>query len=281
MEKLRLGMIVLAVSGLAFYGCDDDGGGGTDAGPGTDAAGTDSGPGGGGDDAGTDAGPGGGGDTCGPTGGECMINPGAAATACTPDPASGMARGCLLQGGGMNPWTTMCFPVGVVPEGGDCDPMMAGQCGAGFQCLGDPGSATCARHCCSNADCNPGDMCISLSGAGPMGMEAGTCQSPVDCDPLNQTTDGSNMCPMGQGCYPTMGSLGCFGAGMTGEGEECEFLNDCGAGFACVQSTGDTVFRCRQMCNPMDMMTTCPMGTMCNGLNGFTDLGSCAPMMMM
>lgn len=278
MRELRIGLIALGAGlCLALVGCDGDGE--TDAGPPMDDG---SMPGDGGDD--TDAGPmtmmdsgpptGMG---CGPTGGECTIDPANAAMACPPDPGTGAARGCLLQGGGGMDWMTACFPVGVVPEGGDCDPTMAGQCGAGYQCFGDPGSATCARLCCNTTDCNPGDRCVALAGAGPDGMMAGTCRTPVMCDPLSTMTDGSNMCPMGQGCYPQGDSLGCFGAGTAAEGDACMTLNGCAAGHGCINEMGSGV--CRRFCNPMDMPTTCPMNYECAGLTGFTDLGFCRPMM--
>ncbi len=275
MRQLRIGLIALASLGLVAC---DDGDGGTDSGP---PVGIDSGPPSGvdaGPPTGTDAGPPSTG-TCGPVGGECMITPGAgAATACTADPMSGAARGCLLVGGGANPWMTQCAAVGVVPEGGDCDPTMVGQCGAGFECLGDPGSATCARLCCSNTDCAPGDRCVALSGAGPDGMEAGTCRTPVTCDPLNTTLDGSNGCPTGQACFTVGDSLDCFTPGTATVGQACMALNACVAGHGCYSFSTDMMFLCRELCDPMAMPTTCPAGMMCNALTGFTDLGACIMM---
>lgn len=279
MKKIRLGMIALTASGLALFGCDDDGSD-TDAGPpvvimdgSTDAGG------GGGDDAGFDAG-GGGGSTCGPMGGECTIDPSNAATACTNDPASGMPRTCYIQGGGGDPWTTTCFPVGTTPEGGSCTPTVAGECDVGLQCFGDAGSATCRRLCCSNSDCGGGAFCTRVAEAGPMGMEAGLCETPSDCDPLVMMNDGSNRCAAGEGCYPNMGTLVCRTAGTVAEGESCASLTDCEVGHACVSAPSEMgMFFCRQMCDPTATPTTCPTGRQCNGLNGFTNLGSCAVMM--
>jgi len=197
--------------------------------------------------------------SCGPTTGDCDVS----------DPAScGTGMACVLQGGGGEPWTTVCIQEGVIAEGMACDPTMQAQCQQGFQC--DSTSRICARVCCSGVDCNPGDDCIALSMAGPMGMEAGFCRTPVDCDPV----DGTAGCSDGTGCYPTSsGSFSCFSAGDIAIGEMCSNLNDCAPGSACI--TGDPSV-CRQFCLLSEPV--CPSGFACGGLSGVDRYGVCVPM---
>jgi hypothetical protein len=183
--------------------------------------------------------------------------------------------------------TTTSTAGGMGGQGGDdlmCeeDPcrVMAPQCGcpSGEKCTLQPGiyvrgcrEAGTGAHgevCTSDADCAPGTYCMLLGGhrvcrdfcesdtdcAAP----GGRCQLDIsfnmgdemwcsdNCDPIT-----NNGCP-GSKCELLLDENDawytvCIGAGTGVQGTPCTSLNDCAAGYSCLDVGGDS--RCRQWCD--------------------------------
>lgn len=103
-------------------------------------------------------------------------------------------------------------------------------CDIGLICLltdDDGNGGACVEFCDANMQCPGGGSCsIYNDGSLPICL--------TNCDPLAPD------CPEGQGCYTSAGSneFVCFKySGMNGEGapgDECNFLNQCQPGTACL-----------------------------------------------
>ena len=265
MSKLELGL--LGLTSLALVAGCDDRSGDTDAGPFDAGIGLmDSGPPGDsgppidtGLPPGTDAGPPSGG--CGPTDGPCNVGqPGS----CGP----GMA--CVLNGGSVDGWTTICITEGVIADGQPCMSGMQGQCQQGSTC----NAGVCERICCGNltpTGCTAGATCVGLTNA----EEAGYCTTGSGC-----VIDDATSCGATQACFHlgTEGETDCFDLAETPSqpNEACEGgLNTCVAGYVC---TGENI--CREYCVPDG--DPCPDTFMCGRINNgsggvIPGVGFCVP----
>jgi hypothetical protein len=168
-----------------------------------------------------------------------------------------------------SPWdANKCVPVtGSLQEGDLCD-IKGGkytgddQCDVGLICLltDDDGiGGACVEFCDSNMQCsNPSANCaVYNDGSLPICL--------TDCDPLLQD------CPDGQGCYASAAGDGfiCFKfSGMPGEGiagEECNYVNACAPGLACLAP--DAVEGCASQagcCSPFCDLTDADPNAGCN-----------------
>lgn len=81
-------------------------------------------------------------------------------------------------------------------------------------------------------------------------------------------------CAAGTNCYiQGEGISRCVApTGVNGtNGKSCGAINDCAADHVCI----DDPSVCRQLCKVAS--PSCPSGTTCKGLKGFTEVGVCAP----
>jgi hypothetical protein len=89
--------------------------------------------------------------------GKCMTGP--CAAQCVQDQCNAVtSNGCLTSEAGCDlvyPGMFVCLPfISPTPICGACDNLNGPYCGAGLRC--HPGSGTCARYCCNDADCGTG-----------------------------------------------------------------------------------------------------------------------------
>lgn len=192
------------------------------------------------------------------------------------------------------PWNAnKCVPVmGNGQEGDPCD-IEGGKytgvddCDVGLICLqtdDDGKGGACVSFCTTGMTCdNPNAQCaVYNDGSLPICL--------VTCDPLLQD------CPQGQGCYSAAGGGGfiCFKfsgqAGQGMQGDECNYVNACAPGLACLSP--DTVMGCGAQggcCSPYcdlndpNASDGCQAGEMCvswfeMGMAppGLEDVGVCA-----
>lgn len=182
-----------------------------------------------GNDAGRDGGSGG---AC-TYGGGCDLR---STTGCPMD-ASGNRQGCYPQSG-----SPMCAPAGTALDGATCTAL--NDCDAGLVCLG---SGTCARVCCSAADCNTGELCNPLGDGTthmPLPNGVGYCHRPAGCTPIPAAG-----CTAGNTCTTTMadGTTDCVPTGATPEGGDCSSVN-CAEGLGCFTSGTSTAGVCYRFC---------------------------------
>ncbi len=190
---------------------------------------------------------------------------------------------------GSNSWNDLrCVPV--VPEpvdlGGDCmveGPPASGMddCGVGEMCFNvdqDTGVGECTDLCGGTPEeptCQLEGATCSISAAGPISI----CLLP--CDPLTDSCDADEVCaPVSTtpfACVPA--------AGEAGEGDGCEFVNQCAAGLGCFPAAAgfcseEDANCCLPYCdvNAPD----CPDGLTCTSYwkegepaKGFEDVGVC------
>jgi hypothetical protein len=144
----------------------------------------------------------------------------------------------------------VCVAGGVATQGEDC--AAADACSCGFTCIGPAaGQTTCAHWCAfgvgagSDANCPIGSLCvISLASQVNEGAVLGmVCKIPDLCDPLVQD------CDAGDACYVLRddGTADCYAPGDHAPGDPCEYLNDCGVGYACVSAGASNM--CLKYCN--------------------------------
>lgn len=90
-------------------------------------------------------------------------------------------------------------------------------CVAGAACV----QGVCVTLCEAAGDCEAESVCTPLDGS-----VARICQG--TCDPLTQG------CPKGTACFPLQNNLAtCVPAGQQGDGEVCDYINDCQVGLTC------------------------------------------------
>ena len=158
-----------------------------------------------------------------------------------------------------------CFPAGDVKCGDAC--VNANDCRAGTLCVDNPGR--CLPFCELGEPC-PGDaQCAGLQGRDDVGV----CSLPVQgtsCDVLAPD------CPEGEACYVVSANEECTppSGANAGDGEACEFANDCAPGLLCVQGE-DTGLICLKAC-PTDGSVMCESGP-CAALDGLDGVGVCVP----
>ena len=103
---------------------------------------------------------------------------------------------------------------------------------------------------------DPGNETDESGTTGGTGMVGGSC------DPLAQD------CPKAEACYPVGdGDFDCAPVGNGNHGDDCEFLNDCGAGLACVLDV------CEPLCD-VETQADCGPGT-CEPLEPGGSVGVC------
>lgn len=97
----------------------------------------------------------------------CMVPPAApslgnchSSDVCNPVTDQGCANNedCDIAQGGDG---FQCYPQGSVTIRGACAPENGLHCTGGFVCITDP-TGTCARYCCTDADCGSGSVCHQL-----------------------------------------------------------------------------------------------------------------------
>ncbi|WP_164018295.1 hypothetical protein [Pyxidicoccus trucidator] len=293
--RARLVMLTGTLA-LALWaaGCDDD-----DDGPGPDPmedAGVGTDPDGGGtpEDGGRDGGPGsdfacnvarqegcGGGESChfadladGGTGSRCFS---AECDVVLQDCAEGQRCTYVGQGGATS---RRCVEPGTGDEGARCtlSPSDGGlaydTCQQGLFCKDEPASDGgtaffCRRLCHATPQCGDAGECNTV-----LRLE-GTPELPLVCGPPSARCD-----PFGQdctsplGCYPSTAGPVCAGSGTRGEGEACDFSNQCAPGSTCVNTTGSGL-TCRPLCRPAGT-PACTTGT-CRPLDDNPGVGACVP----
>ena len=131
--------------------------------------------------------------------------------------------------------------------------------------MDDPGR--CRPVCEIGAECVGDAQCAPLGGRDDIGV----CvlpQSGADCSVLTQD------CNEGDACYLVNGGQECFppSPAMAGEGETCEFANDCAPGLVCV-GTSEEDLTCLTPC-PTDGSVMCETGQ-CAPLDGLDGVGVC------
>lgn len=205
-------------------------------------------------DAGSDAGePDGGPTACGVSGGECDV----ALQDCT-----GKNEGCYFAEveGVSSTRCELVFTAGA--EGDSCE--TADECVPGLTCR----AGTCREYCCpgGGATCPDGQDCILLFEA----PNIGHCAPLTACDLVPNAGCASPT----QACYPapTLGTVGCFGAGAFAEGDACAATNQCEPGTVCLGEPG--AYECIRMCRTAMGAADCVVaGHDCTALEGYLPEG--------
>ena len=105
----------------------------------------------------------------------------------------------------------------------------------------DPGETTESEGATGGESSETGATTGAAETTGTGETTGGETGDPDQCDPLVQD------CPDGEGCYSGPdGGFTCSPAGSAGEGETCEFINECEPGLAC------TVEGCVPFCDLAD-----------------------------
>jgi hypothetical protein len=202
-----------------------------------------------------------------------------AVSICPPGPCDLVAQDCADEAhgcyfaettGGDGP-EPLCIGAGEGEEGDPC--MLANDCVAGLLCIGPTGDmGTCRGACCLGADdgCASGLEClIPISAPGASDTGVGACAVPDECDLVLQDCEGA------AACYPSVkeGVSVCVAGGEHGEGDPCEFANDCTGGFACTDG------ECTRLCDRSEGAEDgCEDGQTCVELIGFpSTVGVCDP----
>ena len=117
----------------------------------------------------------------------------------------------------------------------------------------------------------------------PTGYTFRACSFSQSCDLFSPNT-----CPQNQNCYLTdPGVTECYQPSQTpevGDGQPCEYLNDCADSAICIGDQGGQNSVCRFLCqansNQPPGLGGCPGGQLCdtNALDtGFAGVGFCHP----
>lgn len=194
------------------------------------------------------------------------------------DCASGQRCTYVLANGA---YSRACVAEGSSGEGEPCSLAGTSQtfdtCRKGLYCadarLADGGATfQCRRFCHDTAQCTaPGECNEVLRLAGTQELPL-ACGAPSPrCDLLTQD------CASPLSCYPsaTAGAAVCAGSGGRGNGEPCEFSNQCTRGSACVGPSTARV--CRPLCRHPGGTPACATGTTCQGLADYPGVGACVP----
>jgi len=265
---------MVATAGSALVACDDEetGGGGTTSSSGTGGTASSA------SSTSSSTGTGGGTQLTCPepftsiTEGECdLLNP---LSSC-PD-----GFWCDVQGS-----TAACVTVqgkGVKGPGQSC----AGdsECSAGLSCQMNKCSPVCCPATGEPCLANSGTCNIEVSLAGDQWVQM--CSYLPSCTLLEDTCEGADVCLIQD---PAQCLSVCVGQSATAaeEGEECNYINDCGESARC-NNEGGTGY-CRQLCDINDWQTSevptggCPPGRQCEVLNtpctdgSWDHLGICMP----
>ena len=190
------------------------------------------------------------------------------------DCAGGQRCTYVSQGG-----TTrrQCVEAGTVGEGVPCtlsptDGSLAyDTCQKGLFCKDAPatdgGTAFfCRRLCHATPQCGSSGECntvLRLEGTAELPLVCGP--SSARCDPFSQN------CTSPLSCYPSNSGPVCAGTGTRGEGQTCDFSNQCARGSTCV-NTGRGL-TCRPLCRPTGT-PGCTTGT-CRPLDDNPGVGAC------
>jgi len=158
-----------------------------------------------------------------------------------------------------------CRPEGTVEAYDECS-VSTPPCVAGSTCVAlTPSNWKCDPFCNANST-NPGcpgpGVCIPMYQVGT--SVAGVCMEPDNCD-LSSTSS----CPSGYGCYLIEDGRFCFPAGNYNSGASCTYLNDCRAGYDCLNG------KCTRWCTDP---AQCSGATVCDGIGDTTaqpDVGHC------
>lgn len=177
--------------------------------------------------------------------------------------ASDEDAGASDEDGGASSFGPMCVATGEGRDGDACTGLHA--CGAGLDCTAEQGGV-CRRYCCelnTTSGCPSGQFCrVELRDDTGTSTGAALCDACDACDVL-----GSD-CPQGQGCYPLAASSAmcnaCLPTGERAPDDSCLFSNDCEAGSACVELSGQR--RCVELCALDEAQ--CAGGRACVGAQG-------------
>jgi hypothetical protein len=156
--------------------------------------------------------------------------------------------------------------------------MSALNCGGGLGCavVASPGATpdnkggACLDYCCGDLEECPKDTyCTLQSMAEAPDVTIPVCILASKCTLLDDTT-----CPEGLTCAIVRadGTTSCVVPGTGKDGEECNSLGFCAAGFTCLKLVG----KCKQLCR-LDHPEDCPMGSTClSGSGEYPDnYGTC------
>jgi hypothetical protein len=168
-----------------------------------------------------------------------------------------------------------CLDNGTVQGGAACTQNSSASgnvddCVAGNLCLN---SGTCMHFCRADGDCPSNGACLVtvtvVSGDAGVPSNTKVCRSPDTCDPMANTG-----CTTPKGCllFGNDTQTFCLTHGTGTDGVGCTYLNDCQAGFMCMDESGVGV--CRKLCRIA--APSCPSYT-CQGVQGFTLYGVCTP----
>ncbi len=187
---------------------------------------------------------------------------------------------CTYARGDGGTWRA-CVEDGTAEEGEPCQlsgasgDMRIDTCKKGLFCtdraLEDGGTAfQCARFCHDTATCPSERECNEV-----LRLE-GTVELPLICgEPSPRCDLLTEDCDSPLSCYPTPeGEPLCASTGSLGEGQPCEFANQCARGSACVRTAG--VLSCRPLCRHPIGEPGCASGS-CQPLQGHPGVGACAP----
>lgn len=150
-------------------------------------------------------------------------------------------------------------------------------CRKGLYCadapLADGGTSfLCQRFCHDSAQCTAPRECNEV-----LRLE-GTLELPLVCgEPSARCELLAQDCASPLGCYPSKnrGTAVCVGIGGLGDGEPCEFSNQCARGSACVGPATGRV--CRELCRHPTGEPGCPTGMTCQALADYSGVGACVP----
>jgi hypothetical protein len=185
-----------------------------------------------------------------------------------------------------------------------CDPgMKCTSAQSGLGCM-NAGSSQVGQDCATDADCEPGTVCLLYGGAltcfqycddlHACTASDAACYVGVNdrsvppvvvatvCGPTCSLLDQDCHIP-GQGCYPSpdvypIPEKGtCRPTGTLMQGDTCTTSSGCAPGFVCVKPGGSSTSICAKMCDRQDGTPACAASTSCVPLSGNTQTGICLP----
>ncbi len=188
---------------------------------------------------------------------------------------------CDVSKDGTN-YSTKCAPAG----GGLKDKGVAcsgpSECQAGLKCA----AGKCTPYCCPDTDqpCDGGSCNIILSFDEAKMFRAFVCSYNDSCELFKGDCPGDTECHVED---PDAGLAVCHppAPSAVGEGEQCEYVNDCGDSMLCNKNGVDNMDpygKCRHLCDSTKLMEAAGKGGCLEGrecvpvtAQGFPNLGIC------
>ena len=143
-------------------------------------------------------------------------------------------------------------------QGVQCDEV--GDCAASFVCVGNSAGRSCHELCTDDSQCDgTGGLC---------NLNVGTTSQKIcttNCNPLTNTgCPASWACHVGKNPNTNRDHTDCHVVGTGTQNASCAKLEDCAAGFACINLSPS---RCMKYCIKGGT-STCPGGTTCTSVGG-------------